>query len=396
MAQQIAELTQTQTIADLVTPLDTVAADTTGKTLGSVLSKVTSSHSAVFIFDEQGEFAGLVSPYKTLYASNLPYTTKVEAASIMPPAITAETSLYDAVTHMLATKIYTLPVFNDAGKVTGVISGHDILKHVTGEPEMLRLISAAITVQKPVTASINASVGDIYNQLKEAGVSRIILTGDTGALAGIVTRNDLARAFTEPSVRRRYPSEGSVFGFHSRGGEKKFRADYPVRRYATTMVDTLPAGSSQADLVTHLTNSAYNSLVLIDGKLRPVGFLSIRDLLQAVSPPEEIPDASLIMTAPDSEDIPADQLAAGQKHLALFWGKLRKRMAIEKTTVTTTVRNNSVEQPRIFSATIKVTPVAGEPLIASSEARSYLDSLQAATALIEKQRKRSSLRAART
>ncbi len=392
MLQQIASAINTRKLTGLVKPLDTVITDTIEKTLGSVLSKVTSSHEAVFIFDESGDFMGLVSPYKTLYTNHFPYDTKVETVLMVPPTLTEETLLHEVVTHMLATKIYTLPVFDDSRKIIGVVNGHDIINHIIGDSDVLQKISSAISVQKPVTAPIDSLVGDIYNQLKDTGVSRIILAKDTGAIGGIITRNDLARAFIKPSVKRRYPSEGSVVGFYSRGGEKKFRADYPVRRYATTMVDSLPADSSKTDLVVHLTNSPHNSVVLIDRKFRPTGLVSIRDILRAITPSKADIDSPLTINVPVS-DTPEDQLIAGERHLALFWEKLRKRMNIEKINVATGVRKNTAKQPRLYTSTIKVTPVSGEPLIATSEARNYLDSVQAATTLIEKQRKRSGLHA---
>lgn len=393
MEQDTTHITADQPIANIIQPLDTVPTDTIDKTLGSVLPKVVSSHSAVFIFDdEEDNFAGLVSPYKVFYSSNFPHATKVDTALIVPPALSKETSLREAVSHMLSTKIYTLPVFDDQGKVVGVINGHDIMTYLIDSPEMLRALGESIKVRKPVAASIDSSVGDIYSQLKETGVTRIILTSATGAIAGIVTRNDLARAFIKPSVRRRYPSEGSVGGFYSRSGEKKFRTDYPVRRYATTLVNTLPAGTKKTELVKHLTQSQRNSVVLIDNKLRPTGLVSYRDLLQAVSRPEESTDVPLTINVP-ADDISEKEQTAGEKHLKLFWEKLHKRMDIEKIAVTTKVNRNTVNQPSIFSTTIKVTPIAGEPLIANSEARSYRDGLQMAITLIEKQRKRSHVRA---
>src|SRR5690606_12937954 len=121
---------------------------------------------------------------------------------------TTDTPIYEAVTHMLATKTYSLPVFDD-GKVIGVIHGEDILEHVTDSPALLRQVSDAVEVQDPVTTSINATVGGVQALLKEQGISRIVLTEENGAIAGIITRGDLMHAFTLPSVGRRFPSEGS-------------------------------------------------------------------------------------------------------------------------------------------------------------------------------------------
>ncbi len=384
---QTAELTHKQDIADLVAPLDTITTSRTGKTLGSVLTNVTSSHSAVFIFDETDEFTGLVSPYKTLYASNFPYSTQVESVLLKPPAITRQTSIADAVGHMLATRIYTLPVFNDVGEPDSVIRAEDVLKHVAGTRALLRAVSDNIKPNKPITAPITSSVGEVYSLLKEKGVSRIVLTEESGALAGIVTRSDLMHAFIKPSVRRRFAGEGTVFGFYSRASEKKFRTDYPVRPYAVTMVSTLPARTGKSKIVTHLIESEHNSVVLVDSRHRPTGFLSIRDLLQAIAIPAAEETVPLIMNLPDSVAASHHRNTA-QEYLAKFGSKLNKRIAVEKMTVTTEELKNTKAQAKALKITIMVTPVAGEPLIASVEDWDFLDGLQSATTLIEKQRRR--------
>lgn len=94
------------TIKKYVSSLKTVVRSKGEDTLGSVLSRVNSSHEAVFIFDKQDEFLGLISPYKTLYSSNLPYTTKVSSIVFQPPLITEDMPIYTVAKHMLATKIY--------------------------------------------------------------------------------------------------------------------------------------------------------------------------------------------------------------------------------------------------------------------------------------------------
>src|SRR5690606_8078122 len=126
----------------------------------------------------------------------------------------------------------------------------------------------------------------VHQMLKDEGISRLLLVDDTGKLEGIVTRSDLANLLVAPSMKRRFPSEGSEGGFHSRGGEKEYREDHPVRRYAVTLVNTLPAGTKAHSLVSHLIESDHRSVVLVSRQQRPTGFLSVRDLLEAAAPAE--------------------------------------------------------------------------------------------------------------
>jgi CBS domain-containing protein len=377
---------QRKTIADLISPLSTVRRSSPEKTLGSVLSQRDSSHAAVFIFDKH-TFLGLVSPQRALYAKNYPYTTIVSSLLTKPPMMTKQTPLYEAAEYMLSLGIYSLPVFHESGEVAGVIHAKDILQHIIDDTDMLTVISSFVKPKKPITAPRNTSVKDIYHLLKEKNVSRIVLVDDEGDLAGIVSRGDLKKAFMQPTPKERFPQEGSHIGFYSLAGEKKFRTDAPVLRYATVAVDALPDTTPKDKIVLRLVTSPYNSVVLVSNRRKPTGFLSLRDLLSMVSlfrPEDSVP---LIMKKPSSS-VPEDEVTQAEEHLKRFGRKLKKRMAIEKIEVATEEPKNRKEQTRAFNTTLIVTPVAGKSLVAVTKQKQYLDSVQEATALIEKQRRR--------
>ena len=385
MAQEI-KLDQKE-IADLISPQDAVPVSEADKTLGAVLPLVSSSHEAVFVNDN-GEFLGLISPHQALYAGSSPHTAKVRSILFVPPRITSRTTVNEAAEHMLASKIYGLPVF-DANEPVGLISAQSVLNFIAGNPRLLKQLSESIKPNAPITANINSSISEIYNLLKDKEVSRVILVADNGQLAGIVTRSDLMSAFIKPRMRR-FPPEGTIAGFYSKAGEKKYTQDRPARRYATTMVDSLPGKTQRHQIVERLIKSPYNSIVLVDGRRKPTGFCSMHDLLRAVASVE--PDAStpILMIKP-GDSVPQAEQEAAEKYLRQFANKLEKRLAVEKISVSSKSAKNSKSQPNKFNVTIAVTPVAGEPLIATSGKWSYLDGVQSAAAMIEKRRRRTGL-----
>ncbi len=376
-------------IANLIQDIDMVTKEHPDATLGSALSKVDSSHQAVFVYDDNGKFLGLASPYRALYTSYHPYTAKVSTILLRPPAITPDAPVYEVAEHMVSVKIYQLPVFGVDGEPIGVINGKDILQHIAQSPELLESIVGNVTLSSPITAPISAKVNDIYQLQKEKGVSRVLLVEDNGSLAGMVSRSDLMQAFIKPTEKRRFPPEGAFSGFHSRAGEKKYREDHPARSYAGGLVDTLPATTPRSEIVEHLIASPHNSIILVDGNNRPTGFLSTRDLLLAVSQLRPVADIPLIMAKPDM--VYASELDVTEEYLVQFGKKLQKRMAIEKIEVTSEEIKNTKGQVKEFDTTLIVVPVAGEPLVASGKQRRFFDSVQEAAGLIEKQRKRSGL-----
>lgn len=382
--------TQSFTIKKYLSPIDSAIRGDAQNSLGSVLSHVHSSHEAVFIFDNNNEFVGLVSPFKTLYSSNYPYTTKVSSIVFKPPAITEETPVYEVAEHMLAAKIYLLPVFSKDGQLQRVINGKDILQEIVRDSGLLEFVSSKVQLHTPITVSITASVRDVFHTLKEKGVSRMIIVDAEGDLAGIVTRSDLMRSLIKPTSKMRFPKEGTHVGFYSLAGEKKFRKEEPIRKYYTAQVDSMPDNTPKEKIVAHLIASPHNSIVLVDKFNKPTGFLSTRDILQAISflrPEEDIP---LIIKKP-SNSVSDNELERAREHLWRFGRKLKKRMAIEKIEVASEEPKSANGDTKAYNLTVIVTPVSGKAFVAITKQRNYLDGIQEAIALIEKQRRRSGL-----
>jgi CBS domain-containing protein len=226
--------------------------------------------------------------------------------------------------------------------------------------------------------------------MKEKDVSRIILIDNEGDLAGIVSRSDLMQAFIKPTPKMRFPKEGTYIGFYSLAGEKKFRQDAPALQYATALVSSIPQNTPMETVVSRLITSLHNSIVMVNKYNKPTGFLSTRDLLQAVSlfrPEEDIP---LIIKNPSSS-VSANEFELVKKHLTKFGKKLKKRMTIEKIEIAAEESKNPREQTIEFTTTLIVTPTARKSLVAVTKHRGFLDGIQEATAIIERQRRKKGL-----
>jgi CBS domain-containing protein len=349
---------------------------------------VNSSHSAVFIFDEKNEFQGLISPYKTIYSDSYPYTTKVVSIIFTPPYITKQTPLYEVADRMLSTRIYTLPIFTAKGELNGVIHAKNILQNIVRDPNHLSSISREIQLRNPVTALISSSLGEVFQKLKEKSVSRVILVDKNGKLEGIISRGDLIKAFIKPTSKNRFAPEGTEAGYYSLAGEKKSRTNEPARKYFSAVVSSLPDSAPRDKIILSLIKSPHNSMILVDKNNKPTGFLSTRDLLQAIAalaPEESVP---LIMKKP-SKSVPAKEFGEAESQLMRFGRNLKKRMEIEKIEVASEEPKNAHGQTKVFNTTVMVTPVSGKSFVVITKQREYLDGIQEAIVLIEKQRRRS-------
>lgn len=216
----------------------------------------------------------------------------------------------------------------------------------------------------------------------------MVIVDAQGSLEGIVTRSDLMQSLIKPTAKMRFPKEGTHAGFYSLAGEKKFRKSEPVGTYSTGFVDSLPDNTPKAQIVLHLINSSHDSIVLVDSDNKPTGFLSTRDLLQALTllrPEVYVP---LNIKRP-SKAVSETELHRAMEHLEQFGKKLNKRMHVANIEVTTKEAKSPKGLTMIFNTTVMVIPVAGKALVAETKDRSYLDGIQSATKIIEKQRRRS-------
>ncbi|HEX4476629.1 MAG TPA: CBS domain-containing protein [Polyangiaceae bacterium] len=91
---------------------------------------------------------------------------------------------------MAAEFISGAPVRDRAGKLVGVLSNADVAHHVA--PVMNTRVSAMMT---PAVVSISegASLGEAVRLFAERGIHRIVVTGSTGAVVGVLTALDVLR-----------------------------------------------------------------------------------------------------------------------------------------------------------------------------------------------------------
>lgn len=378
------------TIKNHISSLDTVAKSNEKESLGRVLSFVDSSHSAVFVYNDDNEFQGLVSPYKTIYYRNYPYTTLVSSIVVRPPKIQKTAKFYEVAKHMVATKIYTLPVFSAEDAIEGVVKGRDIALEAVKNAESLAFIKDNVTLHTPITAPVGSLVSDVFDTLKKRGVSRMILVSDSGAMEGIVARSDLIRSVIKPTSKMRFSNEGASGAYNtlSGDGEKEARKQELVRKFSTSLVFSLPDSSSLEDVITELITSEHSSVVLVDEKKIPTGFLSMRDILQAIALMKPVEGVSIQIKRP-SRSVGNEELARATKYLKEFGLKLEKRIKIKIIRVSTDEPKNPKGHTHIFDTTVTVIPVKGEALVASTQEREFFDGIQEATKQIEKQQRRS-------
>jgi len=377
-------------LSSYISKIDSVAKSEAGETLGSVVSLVASSHTPVFIFTKENEFLGMISPYQVLSLDKDPYTTHVSSIVVNPPYITLNTALYDVAAYMLESRVYVLPIFTEEKQLSGAIHIKQIFQEILKDKELLDYISSIITSHDPVVAHSNSLVGDIYTLMHKKGVSRVVLVDDEGNLDGIVSRNDLLKAFMQPAPKERFGKNGVRPTDRAFDVEKEYRKDTPIKNFSTNIVHSIPVDTAQEEVIKKLLLSEHNCIVLVNKSNKPVGFISVRDILLGFDSlrPEEM--VNIIVSNP-STNVSEIELAKAKELLLKFGQKMKKRIAIEKIEVNFEEPKYPTGGTSIFNTSIMISPVAGAKIISKTKNSDFISSIRSATSQIEKEQRRSGI-----
>ncbi len=142
-------------------------------------------------------------------------------ADIMTPnpiSVTRKTSLKEAITIIAEKKISGLPVVDEQGKVTGIISESDLMWQETGvePPPYIMLLDSVIYLQnpsrydkeihkalgqtvedvmsdRPITIKAHQSVKEAAKLMHDKKIRRLPVVDGEGKIVGIITQGDVVR-----------------------------------------------------------------------------------------------------------------------------------------------------------------------------------------------------------
>jgi len=124
-------------------------------------------------------------------------------------SISAKSSVGQAINRLREHGISRLPVVDDAGGLDGVLTTHDIVDFVVRDHErqhkgdrsgdndrMLDLPVENLMSSPVLTADPDESVRTAVERMFDNDISGLVVTGDDGGVAGVVTKTDVLRALT--------------------------------------------------------------------------------------------------------------------------------------------------------------------------------------------------------
>lgn len=241
--------------------------------LSKVLSRLSTSHDAGFVFDEKDKFLGVISPYYSVIKSSHPGNTKVIHCLTHPPKIYINYPLAKVCELFIQSKIHYLPVFDREEKFLGIISVRRVLAHFAKLPVFKSKIEEIIKRRwrRLETIIQDASINEALHLFKEKKFSKLVVVDRDKKLRGILSYYDVANFIVGPKNKEgrgdRIGTKGSFYNLH-------------IKTFAKSYVMTMSKDRLITDVIDFIINKKIGSVIVIDKDRHPVDIITSRDILQ--------------------------------------------------------------------------------------------------------------------
>src|SRR3989339_1091636 len=242
--------------------------------LSKVLSKLSTSHDAAFVFDDEDKYMGIVSPYFTMIKSSLPANTKVEHCLTHASRIYLNYPLSKVCELFIQSKIHYLPVFDpENDKFLGIISARRILTYFKDKPIFKVKVENIINKRWKglITVFEDDTITQAIHLFKANKISKLIVISHDRKLKGVLSYYDLIKLMVSP----KYSSHHG-----ERVNEKASFYNYRVKNFAKNYVLTLSKENHQIEVINLIVNKKIGSVIIIDKERRPLGIVTTRDILR--------------------------------------------------------------------------------------------------------------------
>ncbi len=241
--------------------------------LSSVLSKLSTSHDAGFVFDDQEKFLGVISPYYSAIKSSHPGNAKAINCLTHPPKVYLNYPIAKVCELFIQSKIHYLPVFSQEEKFLGIISVRRVLAHFKNLPIFKTKLEEIVKNRwRPlVTIKKDANINEALHLFKTKKFSKLVVVDYEGKLKGILSYYDIVNFIIGPKSKE---DRGE------RIGNKGRFYNLQVKTFAKSYVLTLGKERSLLDVIDTIINKKIGSVIIVDKDRRPIDIVTSRDLLQ--------------------------------------------------------------------------------------------------------------------
>lgn len=241
--------------------------------LSKVLSKLSTSHDAAFVFNDENKYIGIISPYFTTIKTSLPGNTKVEHCLTHTAKVYLNYPLAKVCELFIQSKIHYLPVFDKSEKFLGIISARRILSYFKDKSIFKVKVEEIIRKrwQGLITVYEDNTISQAIHLFRTKKISKLIVINQTKKLKGVLSYYDLIKLMISP----KYSNHRG-----ERSDDKISFYNYRVKNFAKSYVLTLSKDKLLIEAINLIINKKIGSVIIIDKERRPLGIVTTRDILR--------------------------------------------------------------------------------------------------------------------
>jgi predicted transcriptional regulator len=246
-----------------------------GDSISKALSKLPSSHSAAFIFNEDKKLLGLVNPYYCLIKTSLPSNTKVDDCIFHPPKLYTTTPVEKIIASFINTKIHYLPLFGVNDKFLGVTSARKILERYSSSDIFNTPIKTILKRrQRPfIVVSEDELISHVLHLFRQFKVSKMVVVNKDNKIKGILSYFDLIHFLTSPKhqiiVREKEGNKASI-------------NNQTVKKFMKSFVITLTENDNVSTALDLCLKNKIGSAVIVNEKKEPINIITTHDFLNII------------------------------------------------------------------------------------------------------------------
>ncbi|MFP3294760.1 MAG: CBS domain-containing protein [Caldisphaera sp.] len=219
-----------------------------------------------------GEFYNII---QKRYAKNLFDAIRNEKISsimnTMPVFVKTQHKLTEIIKIMAFNNLGMVPVIDDQNKVFGVITEHDIVKHITYKNTGKKVSS--IMTSNIVAAYDNDTLKRAAQLMSLYGFRRIpVISLSSSEITGIVSAKDFINYFGSHSAFKNLISY-----------DIEQILSTPLTQIMKKEINTINENADVGDAATEMINSNTNSLIVINDNNEAVGIITERDVLMSLA-----------------------------------------------------------------------------------------------------------------
>lgn len=239
----------------------------------------------VAVFDGK-EFAGFFGFKQLARLNRRPMSqTRVGDHAIKPPAFPSSASIVDAAESMYRLNYKILPVV-EGKKLIGVLSERDIIRAAIAAEELNNKRIDEFMTPAPITVRDTDRLGAAISILRDKNISRLPVIGKSGEVVGVFDSVDVLREmYTNESSYRAYKTSSVSSQKGSITANAHMDDQIPTYKIAVkALMEERPvitaSGDSAGAAFRELEERGMTSIIVADGKNRPIGIVAPKDIVQ--------------------------------------------------------------------------------------------------------------------